>query len=110
MYIELELKNHWSIVGDYNNSVHIHSHSDCDIAVAYYPQVYENSGDIIFQWVEDISSSWNKNKYKLTPEDGMYVAFPGYLQHYVTKNNNKNTRISVSANFDIKKSNKKNKA
>ena len=103
MHIELELKNYWSIVGDHNNSVHILSHSDCDIAIVYYPQVYENSGDIIFQWVDDISSSWNKNKYKLTPENNMYIAFPGYLQHYVTKNQNKNTRISVSANFDIKK-------
>tara|TARA_Y100000593_G_C4179092_1_gene271104 strand:- start:212 stop:742 length:531 start_codon:yes stop_codon:yes gene_type:complete len=103
MSIKLSLESHWCIINKPNASIHIHDHINNDVAIAYYPQVYDNSGDIVFQWEESLSSSWGKNRASVTPKNNMYVAFPGYLKHYVTANLSERYRISVSANLNIEK-------
>ena len=103
MSLTLSLKSHWCIISKPNTSIHIHDHIDSDISVAYYPQVSVRSGDIIFQWGDDFSKRWGENRYGITPEVGMYIAFPGHLKHFVTKNLSKKDRISLSANLNIEK-------
>ena len=103
MSLKLRLKNYWCIVNKPNASIHIHDHYDTDIAIAYYPMVYENSGDIVFQWEDSLTNKWGENRYSITPKNNMYIAFPGYLKHFVTTNLSKKDRISLSANLNIEK-------
>ena len=108
MSIKLSLENHWCIISEPNTSIHIHDHINSDIAIAYYPLIPEDSGDIVFQWEDSLSNKWGENRYSIKPENNMYIAFPGYLKHFVTRNLSKKDRISLSANLNIKKNDKKN--
>ena len=36
---------------------------------------------------------------KLDPERGVYYVFPGYLDHFVTRNMSDQLRVSLSINF-----------
>ena len=81
-------------------STNIHDHYPCDVSTAFYVSVPEGSGKICFYP--------SHNKYLPTrtlfePEEGMFLIFPGLLEHAVTRNHSDKPRISLAFNFTITK-------
>jgi uncharacterized protein (TIGR02466 family) len=92
------------------NSKHLHPQSN--FSGVYYIKVPENSGDIIFyrdeilyDYLENYkifnSSEFNISEKIEIKEDDL-ILFPSFLNHSVEKNLNKDSRISVAFNFNLK--------
>jgi hypothetical protein len=72
-------------------SLHSHDEDDELLSCVYYLDVPTNSGDLVLELAEG-------SKY-ITPESGMFVFFPPYLEHAVTENRSKLPRLSLAINF-----------
>jgi len=89
-----------------NNSPH--HHPDCPLAVVYYIQVPENSGDILLHdprgaitWQDpnartDVNWQSYRPYHKITPVPGMLLIFPGYVVHSVESNLSQLLRLSIA--------------
>lgn len=89
-----------------NNSPH--HHPDCPLAVVYYVQVPENSGDILLHdprgaitWQDsnartDVTWQSYRPYHKITPTPGMLLIFPGYIVHSVESNLSQDLRLSIA--------------
>jgi len=98
--------------GDYNMQ---HSHGNTDFSAAYYIKCAPGSGDLVFsnpnqtRFLLNLSSCFNfkeanainSNTYVLNPKPMDLCIFPAELQHYVTRNNNNEDRLSLSFNVKI---------
>ena len=53
------------------------------------------------QAIEILINQYDNSAYssKLDPERGVYYVFPGYLDHFVTRNMSDQLRVSLSINF-----------
>ena len=96
--LNLVLHSKWAHIHEKNMSTNIHDHYPCDISTVFYVSVPEGSGNICFHP--------SYNKYSLAremfqPHEGMFLIFPGTLQHSVTRNHSEQPRISLSFNFSI---------
>ena len=81
-----------------NMSTQLHSHSGSFASGVVYISVPKGSGSIVFR--PNIDSS-NKDRFltSFPPKRGRYYVFPNYLDHYVTRNNSDEMRISLSFNL-----------
>jgi len=101
--------NYWFNInhrGNYNNS---HRHPNSYFSVVYYVKVPNNSGDIVFERPDHMmdylpivvpnENTWGS--YTFTPEEGMLLVFPSYLNHRVEMNKAEgdDERISIALNF-----------
>ena len=69
------------------------------VSAVLYVSVPEGSGNLVFRpKLNHRYHGWGATTIK--PEKGFYYMFPGYLDHYVTRNQSDNNRISFSINFD----------
>ena len=74
------------------------AHGDADVSAVLYVSAPEESGHIVFRPIlqnikrDDLSCSYK-------PKVGMYLMFPGFLDHSVTRNFSDQKRISISFNF-----------
>jgi len=90
--------NYWGHIHEKNMSTNMHNHYDSYISVVVYLEVPEGSGSIVFL---PKFNQYNNSAYKskFVPERGVYYIFPGYLDHFVTRNMSDKLRISLSINF-----------
>jgi hypothetical protein len=98
--LEINLDNMWTHIHDKNMSTQFHNHYPSDISAVYYLSSPEGSGALI------LKSELNKYSPKQTsikPKPGMFVIFPGFIDHGVTRNISSEKRISLSFNFSVVK-------
>ena len=98
--------------GDYNTQ---HCHGSTDFSGVYWVTSPPNSGDIVFinpnhgKVLLPLTSSYtfkkfnavNSDNYKVKAKPMELCIFPAEVQHYVTRNNNKQERLSLSFNMRI---------
>lgn len=96
----------WAVVHGKHQTTNVHTHesalnyeSGAHVSVAYYVQVPEDSGNLIFRY--------NINPYvlrqtEIQAEPNKFVMFDSTLAHFVTKNNSDDNRIVISMNFKFK--------
>jgi len=92
-------KQYWGHIHEKNMSTREHNHLNYAVSAVLYVSVPEGSGDLVFRpKLNHRYHSWGATTIK--PEKGFYYIFPAYLDHYVTRNQSDNNRISFSINFD----------
>jgi hypothetical protein len=75
----------------------IHNHgSPFNMSAVYYVSVPQNSGKFVFQF--KINDSID-NRMFINPIESYYILFPSSINHFVTRNNSDDLRISLSFNF-----------
>ncbi len=95
----LSLAAYWAHVQEYNQSSNIHDHFGVDLSGCYYPDENSNSSSIVFVW--DVPQTKTEQSSVYTPEQGDFLLFPSWLKHYVTRNSNRESRVSISFNFNL---------
>jgi uncharacterized protein (TIGR02466 family) len=92
-----------------------HIHPESAVSGVYYVSVPKNSGNIVFNHpsrtqqyhIRDeavkVSNDINSSTWHVTPDAGLLIAFPSWLEHYVEPNNNEDERISIAFNAHIEK-------
>jgi uncharacterized protein (TIGR02466 family) len=87
-----------------------HSHPNRIFSAVYYIKADKNCGDLVFMnpnkvVCQNISDDcienynfYNATHWKVTPQPGLLIIFPSWLEHYVMTNNSNNDRISVAFN------------
>ena len=88
----------------YNYNV-MHSHGRADLIGIYYVKVPPQSGEFVVlrndgsQYCNLYENRDDMLGYTTEPEEGRLYVLPGHLWHYVTGNNSKEDRISISFNI-----------
>jgi len=90
--------NYWGHIHEKNMSTNMHNHNDTYVSAVVYVEVPEGSGSIVFR---PRFNQYDNSAYssKFQPERGVYYIFPGYLDHFVTRNMSDQLRVSLSINF-----------
>ena len=90
--------SYWGHIHEKNMSTNMHNHYDTYVSAVVYLKVPKGSGSIVFL---PKFNQYNNSAYKskFVPEKGTYYMFPGYLDHFVTRNLSNELRISLSINF-----------
>lgn len=110
-----QLNNLWININSKLSFNRPHVHPESTISGVYYVKVPKQSGNIVFnhpsktqpyhihndaiQAPNDINSS----TWHITPDAGLLILFPSWLEHYVEPNNNEDDRISIAFNAHIEK-------
>ena len=91
--------SYWGHIHEKNMSTNTHNHKGSYVSAVVYAQTPENCGQIVFlPKLNPYEDSTYKTSY--VAEKGTYLMFPSYLDHFVTRNNSNDVRISMSLNFD----------
>ena len=98
--LDLELHSKWAHIHQKNMSTNIHDHYPCDVSSAFYVSVPEGSGKICFH---PSLNKYHPMREVFEPHEGMFLIFPGILEHSVTRNHSEQPRISLAFNFTIVK-------
>jgi len=93
---EMTLNGYWSQIHNYLESTDIHHHGFVNFSWVYYVKVPKDSGKLVF--ILDTKDD-RAPKAVFEPKEGDLIIFPSYIQHKVTKNMNKEPRISISGDF-----------
>lgn len=105
--VELRLEKYWINInppGAYNIR---HTHPRTVLACTLYINTPENCGDIVFYNPNPAAcfatysnklEPYNFTEYRIKPTPGLFVAFPGWLDHSVDINTGTSDRISISMN------------
>jgi len=103
----------WAIINKKGSLNQKHLHSNNDLSAAYYVTAEENCGDIIFYdprpatiYKHPIAKKpniLNATINSISPEPGMLVLFPSYLEHSVDPNLSEQKRIVISFNLSLDK-------
>ena len=109
----ININSMWAIINTGGAANHRHQHSNCTISGAYYVRAPKNSGDIIFYdprparvYKHPIAKNpniLNATINSISPEPGMLILFPSYLEHSVNPNLSDNKRIVISFNLSLDK-------
>ena len=91
--------NYWGHIHEKNMSTNTHNHTNTYVSAVVYVEVPQGSGSIVFK---PRLNQYDNGAYlsKFAPERGVYYMFPGYLDHFVTRNKSDEFRISLSLNFE----------
>ena len=102
-------KEGWMNVAAFNEYQEFHIHPNNHFSLAYYVNVPENSGDIIFRSPESSTDMFmlpsGKESFatmktiRIKPVVGKLIIFRSNLLHMVEKNKSHNPRISISMNM-----------
>ena len=93
--------DYWSQIHHHLEStdLHVHGHIGLvDFSWVYYAKVPEKAGKLVFV-LNDTDERTPIST--IEPKEGMLIIFPGYLKHKVTKNMDKESRVSISGNFRL---------
>ena len=92
------INDYWGHIHEKGMSTNTHNHDLAYASGVFYVAVPKGSGSICFR--PNLNRS-NINAYltSFPPKEGKYYIFPGYLDHYVTRNGSDQKRIAVSFNF-----------
>ena len=110
---EVKISNMWAIINKKGSLNQKHHHSNSDLSAAYYVTAKENCGDIIFYdprpaivYKHPIAKKpniLNATINSISPEPGMLILFPSYLEHSVNPNLSDHQRIVISFNLNLDK-------
>jgi len=110
---EVKIANMWAIINTKGSLNQKHHHSNSDLSAAYYVTAKENCGDIIFYdprparvYKHPIAKKpniLNATINSISPEPGMLILFPSYLEHSVNPNLSEHERIVISFNLNLDK-------
>ena len=110
---EVKISNMWAIINTKGSLNQKHHHSNSDLSAAYYVSAEENCGDIIFYdprpakvYRHPIAKNpniLNATINSISPEPGMLILFPSYLEHSVNPNLSDHKRIVISFNLSLDK-------
>jgi hypothetical protein len=89
----LIIKEYWSHIHQPLESAWLHHHKPYSLSFVYYVSVPNNSGSIVFEFE-------NEQYYTLTPTESVFILFPSWVKHKVTKNLSDSIRISIAGNFE----------
>ena len=91
--------NFWGHIHEKNMSTNLHNHNKSYVSAVVYLKLPKGSGNIVFR---PRYNQYDNSAYSSTfkPEEGTYFIFPGYLDHFVTRNQSDEKRISLSINFE----------
>ncbi len=91
--------SYWGHIHEKNMSTNTHNHGNKYVSAVLYLDIPEGCGNIVF--APRYNQYDNAAYYSsFTPERGVYYMFPGYLDHFVTRNNSEEKRVSISFNFN----------
>jgi len=87
---------------------HVHSHAHHEIAGVYYHKVKGDQGQFfiecpVAQQVNSFILNHRAQSMRITPQPGMIMLFPGFLNHGVYANETDDDRISLSFNISFQK-------
>lgn len=101
----LKLDEFWGHIHDKNQSTNLHHHATVNnldnspqISGVYYVSVPKDAGVIVFQYP---INQYMEKRYWIQPKEGLFILFPSTLNHFVTRNNSEEERISISFNFKL---------
>ena len=110
---EVKISNMWAIINTKGSLNQKHHHSNSDLSAAYYVSAEENCGDIIFydprpakvykHPIAKEANILNATINSISPEQGMLILFPSYLEHSVNPNLSDHKRIVISFNLSLDK-------
>ena len=87
-------------------SMPIHGHGGTKIAMTYYINADENSGDLLLidprngaDWDSEVDIVNGAKFKRVKPKSGKLVFFPAYVLHMVEQNKSNSTRISLTSNL-----------
>jgi len=110
-----QLNNLWININSKFSFNRPHVHPGSVVSGVYYVSVPKNSGNIVFNHpsrtqqyhIQDdaikVSTDINSSTWHITPDAGLLILFPSWLEHYVEPNNNEDERISIAFNAHIEK-------
>jgi uncharacterized protein (TIGR02466 family) len=90
-----------------------HSHSTSWISFVYYVNYTRDAGSLVLmsphqnteltipRKIVTDHNVFNAVHWSVPPSNGLLVAFPGWLKHYVEPNHSNETRISIAYNFSL---------
>jgi hypothetical protein len=95
--MDLMLHSKWAHIHQKNMSTNMHDHYPCDVSSAFYVSVPEGSGNICFH---PSHNKYHPTREVFQPQEGMFLMFPGTLEHSVTRNHSEEPRISLAFNHN----------
>lgn len=110
---EVKISNMWAIINKKGSLNQKHHHSNSDLSAAYYVSAEKNCGDIIFYdprpakiYKHPIAKNpniLNATINSISPQPGMLVLFPSFLEHSVDPNLSDHKRVVISFNLNLDK-------
>jgi uncharacterized protein (TIGR02466 family) len=106
----MQLGNLWININNKSSFNRPHRHPESTVSGVYYVSVPKDSGNIVFNHPAVVQSyhinastlkntnSINASTWHLTPESGLLIMFPSWLEHYVEPSNSDEDRISIAFN------------
>jgi uncharacterized protein (TIGR02466 family) len=107
---DFEITTSWITKTSEGDQSHLHHHKNSCFSGILYFDTIENGGNLIFNNIGLITSSFLLNKpsefniynspsWNISPKKNMIVFFPSYLYHQIQRHNSKIIRYSLA--FDI---------
>ena len=90
----------WGHIHEKNMSTKLHNHIDSFVSGVVYIKVPKGAGSIVF--APRVRGA-PETDVMMPAVKGKYYIFPNYLEHYVTRNNSEEMRVSLSFNFKERK-------
>ena len=107
----IQIKSIWAIINEKGASNERHHHGNSALSAAYYVLAPKDCGDIVFydprpapvfsHPIAKKPNILNATVNSITPDEGLLVLFPSYLDHSVKPNLSSNQRIVISFNVNL---------
>jgi len=98
---EYRMINGWININSTNNYNYFHCHGGSDVSSVFWVKANKNSGSLVFPNPYQYSQ-WHmlEEEHKVfEPKEGKLIFFPSSMNHFVTQNLSKTSRISLAFNF-----------
>ena len=107
----VKIKSIWAIINEKGASNERHHHGNSALSAAYYVHAPKDCGDIVFydprpapvfsHPIAKKPNILNATVNSITPDEGLLVLFPSYLDHSVKPNLSSDQRIVISFNINL---------
>ena len=107
----IKIRSIWAIINEKGASNERHHHGNSALSAAYYVRAPKDCGDIEFYdprpapvYSHPIAKKpniLNATVNSITPDEGLLVLFPSYLDHSVKPNLSSDQRIVISFNVNL---------
>ena len=92
----LFLFEQWGHIHFKNMSTNMHDHRGADFSAVTYLSVPPGCGSLSFH-----PNPLDQYRYTIPPKKGMFLLFPGWIPHSVSRNLSSEPRVSLSFNFKL---------
>ena len=107
----IKIKSIWAIINERGASNERHHHGNSALSAAYYVSAPKDCGNIVFydprpapvfsHPLAKKPNILNATVNSITPNEGLLVLFPSYLDHSVNQNLSSDQRIVISFNVNL---------